>query len=165
MKRIGIVSDSHGMRGMLEQSLIKLEAGGPLDALIHCGDGGSDAKYLAGNILQTVIVRGNCDGWGCDYEDDMLVNIGGVSIFVTHGHRYGVKSGLDTLASAAAATISRMIHNRRLRTGFMARPPCGRHARRGAWPTAMPRGVRVESPASAQSNPTPAWPRKRRRPQ
>lgn len=102
MKRIGIVSDSHGMRGMLEQSLIKLEAGGPLDALIHCGDGGSDAKYLAGNILQTVIVRGNCDGWGCDYEDDMLVNIGGVNIFVTHGHRYGVKSGLDTLASAAA---------------------------------------------------------------
>ena len=59
MKRIGIVSDSHGMRGMLEQSLIKLEAGGPLDALIHCGDGGSDAKCLAGNILQTVIVRGN----------------------------------------------------------------------------------------------------------
>lgn len=38
MKRIGIVSDSHGMRGMLEQSLIKLEAGGPLDALIHCGE-------------------------------------------------------------------------------------------------------------------------------
>lgn len=35
MKRIGIVSDSHGMRGMLEQSLIKLQAGGPLDALIH----------------------------------------------------------------------------------------------------------------------------------
>ena len=103
MKRIGIVSDSHGMRGMLDQSLIKLEAGGPLDALIHCGDGGSDAKYLAGNILQTVIVRGNCDGWGCDYEDDMLVNIGGVNIFVTHGHRYGVKSGLDTLDSAAAA--------------------------------------------------------------
>ena len=33
----------------------------------------------------------------------MLVSIGGVSIFVTHGHRYGVKSGLDTLASAAAA--------------------------------------------------------------
>lgn len=29
MKRIGIVSDSHGMRGMLEQSLIKMEAGGP----------------------------------------------------------------------------------------------------------------------------------------
>ena len=50
-----------------------------------------------------MIVRGNCDGWGCDYEDDMLVNIGGVNIFVTHGHRYGVKSGLDTLASAAAA--------------------------------------------------------------
>ena len=103
MKRIGVVSDSHGMRGMLEQALIKLEAGGPLDALIHCGDGGSDAKYIAGNILQTVIVRGNCDGWGCDYEDDMLVSIGGVSILVTHGHRYGVKSGLDTLASSAAA--------------------------------------------------------------
>ena len=88
---------------LVRKELTAHSAGGPLDALIHCGDGGSDAKCLAGNILQTVIVRGNCDGWGCDYEDDMLVNIGGVNIFVTHGHRYGVKSGLDTLASAAAA--------------------------------------------------------------
>ena len=46
MKRIGIVSDSHGMRGMLEQSLIKLEAGGPLDALIHCGDLEGSEDYI-----------------------------------------------------------------------------------------------------------------------
>ena len=108
MKRIGIVSDSHGMRGLLEQALIKLEAESPLDALIHCGDGGRDVQFLAGNILQTVIVRGNCDGWSDQFEDEMLVNIGGVNIFVTHGHRYGVKSGLDALANAAVSKCAQV---------------------------------------------------------
>lgn len=102
MKRIGVVSDSHGDRGHLEQALMKLEAGGRLDCLIHCGDGGRDAQALAGNILQTVIVRGNCDGWGCTYEESMLLPIGKTTFFVTHGHRFGVKSDLTSLAEAAA---------------------------------------------------------------
>lgn len=103
MKRIGIVSDSHGFRGQLQQALIKLEADGRIDALIHCGDGCNDASALAGNILHTVIVRGNCDSWMDPFEEEQLVSIGGVTIFITHGHRYGVKSGLDVLADTAAA--------------------------------------------------------------
>lgn len=103
MKRIGIVSDSHGDRSHLEQALMKMEAGGRLDCLIHCGDGGSDAVALTGSILQTVTVRGNCDGWGCAYQEEMVLPIGKVPFLVTHGHRYSVKRGLDLLADSAAA--------------------------------------------------------------
>lgn len=103
MKRIGVVSDSHGDRGHLQQALMKMEAGGRLDCLIHCGDGGHDAESVAGNIMQVVIVRGNCDSWGCPYEEGKLLPIGGVKIFVTHGHRFHVKNDLSLLADAAAA--------------------------------------------------------------
>ena len=103
MKRIGVVSDSHGDCGHLQQALMKLEADGRIDALIHCGDGGFDAKYLTGNIMQTVIVRGNCDGWTSPFEEEMIVPIGNVRFMVTHGHRYGVKRDLSVLADSAAA--------------------------------------------------------------
>jgi len=103
MKRIGVVSDSHGDRGHLEFALMKLEAEGRLDALIHCGDGAGDADYVGGSILQVAAVRGNCDGWMDEHQDELLLTIGGVSIFVTHGHRYGVKSDTLLLSSAAAA--------------------------------------------------------------
>lgn len=103
MKRIGVVSDSHGDRGHLEQALMKMEAGGRLDCLIHCGDGGHDAQYVAGNIMQVVIVRGNCDGWSSPFQEEMLLPIGKAKFMVTHGHRYGVKRELDMLADSAAA--------------------------------------------------------------
>ena len=100
-KRIGVVSDSHGDRGRLEYALMKMEAGGRLDALIHCGDMASDADFIGGNILQVVAVRGNCDGWMAEAPIDMRLDIGGVNFYVTHGHKYGVKSGTATLASIA----------------------------------------------------------------
>ena len=109
MKRIGIVSDSHGDRGHLQQALMKLEAEGRLDTLIHCGDGGHDAQALTGNILQTVIVRGNCDGWSSPYKEEMLVPINGVTFMVTHGHRYRVKQDLSTLADSAAAKGAQIV--------------------------------------------------------
>lgn len=103
MKRIGIVSDTHGDRGHLEQALLKLEAAGRLDALIHCGDGACDLRYLGGSILQTAVVYGNCDGSAAELARDMLLDMDGVRIYITHGHYYNVKRGLDLLAEAAAA--------------------------------------------------------------
>lgn len=102
IRRIGVISDSHGDRGHLEQALLKLEAGGRLDALIHCGDHASDAELIGGNILQVVAVRGNCDGWLSEAPLEMMLNIGGVNMLITHGHRYGVKSDIGPLADAAA---------------------------------------------------------------
>ena len=109
MKRIGVVSDSHGDRGHLQQALMKLEAGGRIDVLIHCGDGGNDAKYLTGNILQTPIVRGNNDGWSSPYEESLLLNFGKVTFFITHGHRFHVKNDLTLLAETAAARGAQVV--------------------------------------------------------
>lgn len=108
MKRIGIISDSHSDPGHVQLALIKLEAEGRIDALIHCGDGAHDPDMYTGNIMQVVAVRGNNDGWLDQHKDEMFVTIAGVPIFVTHGHRYNVKRGLDVLAEAAAAKGARI---------------------------------------------------------
>jgi len=122
VKRIGVVSDSHGDRGHLSQALMKMEAGGRLDCLIHCGDGGRDAEALAGHIMQTIIVRGNNDGWSCPYEEGKLLNIGKPRFFVTHGHRFSVKQGLEILADAAVAKGAQIVC-----FGHTHVPYCGYH--------------------------------------
>lgn len=103
MKRIGIVSDTHGDCGHLEMALMKMEAEGRLDAVIHCGDGARDAQRVLQSIMQMPVVAGNCDGWATDLPEDLLISFHGVKVFITHGHRYMVKSGMDMLAETAAA--------------------------------------------------------------
>lgn len=103
MKRIGILSDTHGDSGHMEMALMKMEAEGRLDALIHCGDHAGDAALISGSILQVAVVKGNCDGWMDDSPEELFLNIGGVNFLITHGHRYGVKRETDTLAEIAAA--------------------------------------------------------------
>lgn len=41
------------------------------------------------------MVRGNCD-WGGG-ADQLLIDVDGVRFFLTHGHSYGVKTGLQAL--------------------------------------------------------------------
>lgn len=109
MKRIGVISDSHGDEGHVQQALMKLEAGGHIDTLIHCGDGALDAERYSCSILQTLSVKGNCDFWTGGLEDERLISIGGVRFFITHGHRYGVKNGLDMIADCGAAKGAQII--------------------------------------------------------
>ena len=105
MKRIGIITDTHGDRGHMESALMKMEiaAGGPLDTLIHCGDHARDASWIGRNILQVLPVRGNCDPWDDDIPEDRLIQIDGIRFFITHGHRYEVKRGTSFLSSCAAS--------------------------------------------------------------
>ena len=48
-------------------------------------------------------VAGNCDRYCApQYACELLVcSVGGVKIFMTHGHRYGVKAGDEALLAAA----------------------------------------------------------------
>ena len=52
--------------------------------------------------LRAYSVAGNCD-YGALEPTDGLAAFDGVVIFYTHGHMYGVKYDLDTLADAASA--------------------------------------------------------------
>lgn len=72
------------------------------DYLIHLGDHDSDAEQLLRSypMLPLLSVRGNCDGWS-DTPTELTTVIGGVRIFLCHGHSYGVKSGPLRAAYAA----------------------------------------------------------------
>ena len=102
--KVLVISDTHGnidkvrdLLEMLQRSEIKI--------VLHCGDYISDARLIQKfyKNLEVYGVYGNCDvGFGGEYST--VVTIEGVAIYMTHGHRYGVKWGeYDELAIDAAA--------------------------------------------------------------
>ncbi|MGN1083606.1 MAG: metallophosphoesterase family protein [Lachnospiraceae bacterium] len=94
-----IVSDSHGRFGGI-QEMIEREA--PFDLFLHAGDvqgGTACIEDWAG--CPVYAVRGNCD-WSGDLPQERMVSFGGERIFLAHGHRYGVRTGIQELAAAAA---------------------------------------------------------------
>lgn len=93
--RIAVFSDSHGYRGRLSNLLMMLEAEGPLDAIIHLGDGDRDLYHLGVDLPPVYQVSGNCD-----FMPDCLlqeVKIGGARLLLTHGHHQNVKTDRDRL--------------------------------------------------------------------
>ena len=96
-----IVSDTHGdLRALRRAVDMEQDAA----AVIFLGDGLRDAEALQDErpSLRLYTVRGNCD-LGQSAAAGALAPFGGVLFFYTHGHLYGVKSGLTELAGAAAA--------------------------------------------------------------
>lgn len=98
--RIAVFSDSHGVT---EPMLAAIAEQKP-DMALHLGDYVRDAETVAAYFpsLDLRYVRGNCDAYGCaDVEENLLFTADGVRIFMTHGHRYNVKLGYESLANAA----------------------------------------------------------------
>lgn len=104
-----VMSDSHGMGDRLKWLLMDAwrQAGPePIDFYIHCGDGGEELEDLRQMILQRdpkaslCVVKGNCDFFS-DAPLFAVLTIGGLRVFVTHGHMQRVKSGLMNLGYAA----------------------------------------------------------------
>ncbi|WP_018660910.1 metallophosphoesterase family protein [Heyndrickxia acidiproducens] len=91
-----IVSDSHG----LTDELFELENRyrDQVDAMIHCGD--SELRAGQKEIKDFLTVRGNCD-YERKFPLDITEEIGGNTIFVTHGHHYNVKMTLMNLSYKA----------------------------------------------------------------
>ena len=97
MKTFVIVSDSHGHVKTLEK-LYPLFAEN--DFIVHLGDGRGDILSASRAYPEKVYsVKGNCD-WTVG-EEEGIIEAEGVSVFYCHGHKYGVKSGLDRLAMRA----------------------------------------------------------------
>lgn len=97
MSNIVAISDSHGRLPKTEKFLSVLDEA---DYIFFLGDGGSDIEFLTGAYRSKLhYVYGNCDFRSGREEE--LVDIDGVKFFLTHGHRYGVKSGLLNLSLAA----------------------------------------------------------------
>lgn len=99
--QIGVISDTHRCISSIEQLGGKLKG---LDVLIHLGDNVDDIsiieKYYKGKIIN---VKGNCD-FSTNTPNDRLEEICGKKVFLTHGHRYGVKENLFNLRYKAIET-------------------------------------------------------------
>ncbi|MFD0827365.1 metallophosphoesterase family protein [Neobacillus sp. M.A.Huq-85] len=91
MSKILIVSDSHGMTKELE--IVRDRHMKDVDLMIHCGDSQlmPDDQAISGFVT----VLGNCDFGG--YPLEVIEEVNGRKIFVTHGHKYSVKSSLMNL--------------------------------------------------------------------
>lgn len=94
-----VISDSHGsyekMRELFNES--------DCNAVIFLGDGLRDADrlYDISGPVPVYRVRGNCDMYAFDAFDEQMLSLCGKKIFITHGHRYGVKNGCGALLEAA----------------------------------------------------------------
>ncbi len=95
-----VLSDVHGEPAKFNRFLDCTTA---YSHVLFLGDGYRDAECLQYAFpTQFAAVKGNCD-YDCDWNEEYTFNAGKYRIFMTHGHRYGVKYCLDSLAAAAAA--------------------------------------------------------------
>lgn len=107
MIRALILSDIHGetttLRWLLEEVWKQV---GPIDAYICLGDGVRDFESAESFIRSRdpnatmYAVKGNND-FARDVPDRLTIHLGGLKIFLTHGHMQRVKSTMDYLISAA----------------------------------------------------------------
>ncbi|KMT23266.1 metallophosphoesterase [Clostridium cylindrosporum] len=94
--KIAIVSDSHGDLYNLDRAIESLDN---IDKIIHLGDHYEDIISLNKKYNRDIIyVAGNND-WdrGDSSLKERLIDIEGLKIFLSHGHRYGIHYGIDKL--------------------------------------------------------------------
>lgn len=96
--RIGLISDTHEI---LDTAFKAIEAMGPLDLLVHAGDHYRDAAKIASAVnIPVHAVVGNCDS-RTEGPEEKVLDIDGVILYITHGHRYNVKISIYSLFSRA----------------------------------------------------------------
>lgn len=95
--KILVLSDSHSMISFMRRCVAALEP----DAVIHLGDYFDDGEALKEEFpgIPFYQVPGNCDRYRCaPSQPEILVEtIGGVSFYLTHGHRHNVKLSVGAL--------------------------------------------------------------------
>lgn len=98
MKKILVISDSHGNRKGVEKLLPLIAEN---DYVIHLGDGAGDMWEVRAQYPDKVYAyAGNCDFFS-PLPDEEELEIEYVKILCCHGHKYRVKSDLDPLAREA----------------------------------------------------------------
>lgn len=108
MIRVAVISDTHGSFRHLDEAV---QALGPVDWLLHAGDHLKDVPRVAEALgLPEERVRGVVGN--CCYPQqepaECQVEIGGVKFLVVHGHKHGVKSGVERIHWAAQEAGARV---------------------------------------------------------
>ncbi len=98
--KILLLSDSHRQFVSLMEAI---EREAPVDRIIHAGDVCQDVEDLEIMYpsIPLIAVKGNNDYLNRDFPDERFFELGGVKIFLTHGHNYGVKYSYSKLLQVA----------------------------------------------------------------
>ena len=96
--KLAVFSDSHGRT----TGMVRIVRAVQPDLILHLGDHAWDADVLKKEFPHTPLkaVRGNCD-FGSSVPETETFYCESVQVMMTHGHRYHVKTGLDSLLLAA----------------------------------------------------------------
>lgn len=99
--KILVLSDSHAALSFMRRCIDAVKP----DAVIHLGDYYEDGEVIAEEYpeLRLYQVPGNCDRYRCPVNAREVLNIGigGVRIYMTHGHRHRVKQDISLLLQDA----------------------------------------------------------------
>lgn len=92
--RVLVISDSHGNYA---HAFRAHQLAGPVDHIVHLGDGCEDARLME-EVLEVPVhrVAGNCD-LDRHVPAELTLEFGECRILLTHGYRQQVKSGLTQL--------------------------------------------------------------------
>lgn len=109
--KILVLSDSHASLRFMHRCV---ERAAP-DAIVHLGDYYDDGTVLkeAYPHIPVYQVPGNCDRYRCPpgQQEILIDRICGVNLYLTHGHRHRVKSGIGALlADARAAKVDAVLY-------------------------------------------------------
>lgn len=92
--RLLIISDSHGNKDLVKEIIMETTK---IDYVLFAGDGIKEIKQISSETdIEIIAVSGNCDNFSKGSSERLIV-ICGKRIFLTHGHKYNVKFGLDKL--------------------------------------------------------------------
>ena len=96
--KILVLSDAHKNLQNIKKVLNEVE----YNYVLYLGDYVADILNFKSVLKDKLfIVKGNCDG-DINVDDDLLIEIANKKIFLTHGHRYGVKLGIGKLLKKAS---------------------------------------------------------------
>ena len=102
--KILVLSDSHSTLSFMRRCIDTVKP----DVMIHLGDHYDDGEAMAEEYPRILLyqVPGNCDRYRCrpGIPEIMIPRIGGVDVYMTHGHKHSVKSYLGALLRDARAS-------------------------------------------------------------
>ncbi|NMA65882.1 MAG: metallophosphoesterase [Clostridiaceae bacterium] len=99
MKQFLVFSDTHGDIFAMREII---NAYPHIDNIIHLGDYCRDTRIIKNEFphLNIISVMGNCD-FSVDVPEEIIHEVEGKRIFITHGHYLSVKSGTTRLEKKA----------------------------------------------------------------
>lgn len=82
-----------------------------LSLIVHLGDCVSDFKEITKHIydIPCISLKGNNDIFYVDEQEECIYNFDGVKCLFTHGHRYGVKAGLNRIIGRSIETDTNLV--------------------------------------------------------